>query len=150
MAFTRVTEFYVRNVLVAFMMASSLTALFNGTSFAFMEAKVFGIPLFFIGAFIVNLVIASDIRLAVYKLFRYDKRPDPRALWQVGIGALFFTVQLGFVEVFMRSWMAPELGGMPLYIVLSFMNAFLATVVYEELFYTAPEKVQAYKFKKLK
>lgn len=150
MLVARKVEHYVRNGLIAFMMASSLTALFNGTQFGFMEANVFGVSIFFIAAWMLNYVIADDIRMAVNKVFRYEKRPDPRALWQVGMGALFFTVQIGFVEVFMRSWMSADLGGMPLYIVFAFMNAFLITVVYEELFYEAPEKLQAYKFKKLK
>lgn len=150
MKVARVVEYYVRNVLIAFMMASSLTALFNGAHFEWMSTQIFGVSLFFIGAFAVNLLIANDVQRICAHVFRYEKRPDPRALWQVGIGALLFTVQLGFVEVFMRAWMAPELGGMPLYIVFSFMNAFLLTVIYEELFYEEPEKVQAYKFKKLK
>lgn len=146
----RVVEYYVRNVLIAFVMASSLTALFNGAHFNWMAVEVFGVSLFFVGAFFVNLVIADDIRHIFLRVFRYDKRPDPRALWQVGIGALLFTVQLGFVEVFMRAWMAPELGGMPLYVVFSFMNAFLLTVFYEEFFYEERENVHVYKFKKLK
>ncbi|MBS7345867.1 MAG: DNA polymerase I [Caryophanon sp.] len=150
MKVARIVEKYVRHVLIAFVMASSLTALFNGAHFEWMSVQVFGVSLFFIGAFAVNLLIADEVLRICVHVFRYEKRPDPRALWQVGIGALLFTVQLGFVEVFMRAWMAPELGGMPLYIVFSFMNAFLATVMYEELFYEEPEKVQAYKFKKLK
>lgn len=150
MKVARLVEYYVRNVLIAFVMASSLTALFNGAQFDWMAAEVFGVSLFFIGAFFVNLCIADDVRHVFLRVFRYDKRPDPRALWQVGIGALFFTVQLSVVEVFIPAWMAPTLGGMPLYIVFSFMNAFLMTVIYEELFYEAPENVQAYKFKKLK
>ena len=77
--------------------------------------------------------IAEDVRHSFKKVLKFDQRKDQRPIWQVGIGMIFFFSQVGAVEVFARNLMAFDLGGMPLYFVFSFMNAFLLTVIYEEL-----------------
>ena len=116
-------------------MATSLTALMQGAKFSFITVTVLGIPVFFIMMYFLCFSIATDVRLILKKVFWYDKRQDPRAIWQVGIGMLFFFAQVGFVEVFWRASMVYQLGGMPLYLVFAFMNAFMMTIIYEELFY---------------
>ena len=77
--------------------------------------------------------IAEDVRNSFKKVLKFEKRKDPRPIWQVGVGMIFFFSQVGAVEVFARNLMTYDLGGMPLYLVFSFMNAFLITVIYEEL-----------------
>jgi len=139
-------EFIFRHGLIAFIMAASITALMQGAKFSFVHASILGIPVFFIMMFILSAFISVDVRLSLKKVFWYDKRNDKRSIWQVGIGMLFFFAQVGLIEVFFRSLMSFQLGGMPLYIVFSFMNAFLLTVIYEELFY---KEERAFKFKKL-
>ena len=37
--------------------------------------------------------------------------------------------------VFSTELTQPKLGGMPLFLVFAFMNAFIMTVIYEEVFY---------------
>ena len=56
---------------------------------------------------------------------------------------LFYFTQVGFVEIFMRALMVPSLDGMPLYLVISFLNAFLMTVIYQEIFYDNKEQCEA-------
>ncbi len=43
--------------------------------------------------------------------------------------------QIGTVMVFSSELTQPELGGMPLFLVIAFMNAFIMTVIYEEIFF---------------
>ena len=140
-------EYGFRHVLIAFCMATSITALMQGAQFDFIDYDFFGVPLFFIVMFVLSLFIAVDVRLSFQKVLWYHKREDKRPIWQVGIGMLFFFTQVGAVEVFFRSLMPFQLGGMPLYLIFAFMNAFLLTVIYEELFY---QEEQSFKFKKLK
>lgn len=140
---------HIQNSLLAFIMAASITVWFKQAHFELVNAQLFHIPVVLIILFGVCLVIAEDVRDSFKKVLRFEQREDRLPLWQVGIGMLFFFAQIGFVEVFMRTWMAPRLDGMPLYIVFSFMNAFLATVIYQELFYKE-EQVKQFKFKKLK
>lgn len=141
----------IQNVLVAFAMACSVTAWFVMANFSFMTIEVFHVPVVWIALFIVCMTVAEDVRNAFKKVLWFEKRPDKRPIWQVGIGMILFIAQIGFVETFMRNWMGADLGGMPLYIIFSFMNAFLVTVVFEEIFYeqqvNEPEQV---KYKKLK
>lgn len=128
-------------------MAASITAWMQGAGFDFINVSILGIPLFFIIIFVLSTIIAKDVVGSFKKVLWYDKREDKRPIWQVGIGVMFFFTQVGAVEVFFRSLMQFQLGGMPLYLVFSFMNAFMLTVIYEELFYKG-ERV--YKYKKLK
>lgn len=139
-------EYIFRHGLIAFIMATSITALMQGAKFSFAYATILGIPVFFIVTFVLSAWIAVDVRLSLQKVFWYEKRNDKRPIWQVGIGMLFFFAQVGLIEVFWRGLMSFQLGGMPLYIVFSFMNAFLLTVIYEELFY---KEERTLKFKKL-
>ncbi|BDH62569.1 hypothetical protein MTP04_26990 [Lysinibacillus sp. PLM2] len=126
---------YFQNCLVAIMMACSVTALFSSTSFTWLKIEIFHIPLLFIFIFLLSLFISEEVRNSFKKVLKFDKRKDKRPIWQVGVGMIFFFVQVGLVEVFFRPLMGYDLGGMPLYIVFAFMNAFLATVIYEEIFY---------------
>ena len=126
---------YIQNSLIAFAMACSLSAWFTMANFSLMTVKIFNVPVIWLVLFIISLFVAEDIRRAFKKVLWFEKRDDKRPIWQVGIGAIFFITQISFVETFMRNWMTSDLGGMPLYIVFSFLNAFLLTVIYEEIFY---------------
>lgn len=138
----------IQQVLIAFIMASSVAALFNQTNFEWAKFGYFNISLLFIVIFIVSLIVAEDVRNSFKKVLWFDKREDKRPIWQVGIGMIFFFTQIGFVEVFARGFMQFDLGGMPLYCVFAFMNAFLLTVIYEEIFYVEEKTVvQTAKFK---
>lgn len=141
----------IQNVLLSFVMAASVSAWFTQAGFSIMNMEIFYIPIVLIVLFVACLVIAEDVRNSFKKVLWFDKRKDKRPIWQVGVGMIFFFVQIGFVEVFARNLMAYSLDGMPLYIVFAFMNAFLLTVIYEEIFYVE-EKVapKEFKFKKLK
>jgi len=131
---------YIQNSLVAIMMACSVTGLFNSTSFSWAKTEIIHIPILFILILIGSLLISEDVRNSFKKVLKFEKREDKRPIWEVGVGMIFFFVQVGLVEVFFRSLMTPDLGGMPLYIIFSFMNAFLATVIYEEIFYSSLSK----------
>ncbi|MER2106207.1 MAG: DNA polymerase I [Solibacillus sp.] len=138
----------IQNGLIAFIIASSVTALFNQTDFAWVTAGIFHISFLFIAIFAVSLVVAEDVRNSFKKVLWFDKREDKRPIWQVGIGMIFFFAQIGFVEVFARGLMPFNLSGMPLYCIFAFMNAFLLTVIYEEIFYVEDRTVvQTVKFK---
>lgn len=142
---------FIQNMLVAFIVATSLTALFQSTQFNWMNIQLFHIPIFFVMMFLIGLIIAEDIRYAFKKVLWFERRPNKRPIWQVGIGMIFYFTQVGFVEVFMRGLMQYQLGGMPLYLVISFLNAFLLTVIFEEIFYKEDRtSIEQYKFKKLK
>lgn len=142
---------FIQNTLLAFIMATSLTAWFQAAAFEFMKLELFHIPVFLIVIFTMSLVIAEDVRNSFKKVLWFEKRKDKRPIWQVGVGMIFYFTQVGFVEVFARSLMEPNMGGMPLYLVVSFMNAFLLTVIYEEIFYIEEkDMVEDFKFKKLK
>ena len=121
-------------------MAASVTVMFDQTTINFMKTEIFHIPVLLIIVFVLSLFIAEDVRNSFKKVLWYDKREDKLPIWQVGIGMIFFFSQIGFVEVFERGLMHYNLGGMPLYIIFSFMNAFLLTVVYQELYYKEPRK----------
>ncbi|MEK4230295.1 DNA polymerase I [Solibacillus sp. FSL H8-0538] len=142
---------WIQNTLLAFIMATSITALFNSTNFEWMKVGIFNISLLFIIMFGLSLFIAEDVRNSFKKVLWFEKRKDKLQIWQVGIGMIFYFTQVGFVEVFARILMKPELGGMPLYLVFAFMNAFLLTVIYQEIFYIEEKaSVEEFKFKKLK
>lgn len=126
---------WIQNLFIAIIMSTSLTALFRSTPYAMMKFEVYNIPILLLVMLILTLFIAEDVRNCFKKVFRYEKRDNKRAIWQVGVGMIFYFVQVGVVEVFFPSWMEAELGGMPLYLVITFMNAFLLTVIYEEIFY---------------
>ena len=87
-----------------------------------------------------SLIVAEDVRNSFKKVFHYEERKNKRSIWQVGVGMIFYFAQVGIVEVFFRSFMIYELGGMPLYLVFAFLNAFLMTVIYEEIFYKKETK----------
>ncbi|MER1999859.1 MAG: DNA polymerase I [Lysinibacillus sp.] len=142
---------FILNSLLAFAMASSVSAWFTMANFSVMSVVLFGVPVVWIALFIISFIVAQDVRDAFKKVLWYNKRADKRPIYQVGVGMILFFAQIGFVETFMTSWQSADLGGMPLYIVFSFMNAFLATVIFEEIFYVEekPESEQ-FKFKKLK
>ncbi|MED3661958.1 DNA polymerase I [Ureibacillus sp. FSL K6-8385] len=127
---------WIQNSLLAVVMACSVTALFYSTPYAWSKLEILHIPVLFIIVFPFSIIIAEDVRTSFKKVFRYEQRRNKRSIWQVGVGMIFYFAQVGIVEVFFRSWMEAELGGMPLYLVISFLNAFLLTVIYEEIFYT--------------
>ena len=131
-------------------MAASVSAWFTQADFSIMKIELFTIPVFFLIIYVLCLVIAEDVRDSFKKVLWFDKRRDKRPIWQVGVGMIFFFAQIGFVETFARELMPFNLGGMPLYIVFSFMNAFLLTVIYEEIFYVEDNSTEKYKFNKLK
>lgn len=131
-------------------MAASVSAWFIQADFSIMKIELFTIPVFFLIVYALCLVIAEDVRNSFKKVLWFDKRKDKRPIWQVGVGMIFFFAQIGFVETFARELMPFNLGGMPLYIVFSFMNAFLLTVIYEEIFYVEDNHPEKYKFNKLK
>ncbi|RND00516.1 DNA polymerase I [Lysinibacillus halotolerans] len=133
---------WIQNVLLAFIMSCSMTALFSSTPYFWMKLNIFHIPIVFIVVFCLTIGIAEDVRNSFKKVFKFEKRKDKRPIWEVGVGMIFFFSQVGFVEVFGRHLMGYELGGMPLYFVFAFMNAFLLTVIYEELFYPKQSKIQ--------
>ncbi len=128
---------YIQNCLVAIIMACSVTALFSSTSFSWAKIEILHIPILFIISFVGSLFITEDVRNSFKKVLKFEKRADKRPIWEVGVGMIFFFVQIGLVEVFFRSLMEPTLDGMPLYIIFAFMNAFLATVIYEEIVYSS-------------
>ena len=131
-------------------MAASVSAWFTQADFSIMKIELFTIPVFFLIVYALCLVIAEDVRNSFKKVLWFDKRKDKRPIWQVGVGMIFFFAQIGFVETFARELMPFNLGGMPLYIVFSFMNAFLLTVIFEEIFYVEDNNTEKYKFNKLK
>lgn len=126
---------WIQNVLVACIMASSMTALLSPITFYGVKIEVSYIPILFIVMFCITLSIAEDVRNSFKKVFKFEARKDKRPIWQVGVGMIFYFAQIGLIEVFFRSFMVYDLGGMPLYLVIAFLNAFLATVIYEEIFY---------------
>lgn len=147
----QMTNRWIQNVLVAFIMACSVTALFLSTSFSFVKIEIVHVPIMLIIMFCLAIIIAEDVRNSFKKVFKFEKRKDKRPIWQVGVGMIFYLTQVGLVEIFFRSLMTPNLGGMPLYLVFAFMNAFLLTVIYEEIFYKKERNIeQDFKFKKLK
>lgn len=132
-------------------MATSVTALFFQSNINFMKVEIFHIPIVFIVILILSLFIADDVRASFKKVLWYEKRKDKRPIWQVRIGMIFYFAQIGFVEVFARRLMPYDLGGMPMYVIIPFLNAFLLTVIFEEIFYEEKrDVVENYKFKKLK
>lgn len=126
---------WILNFLLAFIMACSMTALYSPTPYSWLKIEIYHLPILFIIMFALTFFIAQDVRNSFKKVFKFDKRKDKRPIWQIGIGMIFYFAQVGLVEVFCRSLMGYELGGMPLYLVFAFMNAFLLTVIYEEIFY---------------
>lgn len=141
----------IQNTLIAFIMATSVTALYFQSNFQFMKAEIFHIPVLFIAIFIVSLFVAEDVRNSFKKVLWFEKRKDKRPIWQVGIGMIFYFTQIGFVEVFARGLMPYDLAGMPMYVIIPFLNAFLLTVIFEEIFYDEKrDTVEQFKFKKLK
>lgn len=131
-------------------MATSVLAWFHQAQFDIVNYKLFNIPIFFVVLMACCFVIAEDVRNAFKKVLKFEERQEKRPIWQVGIGMIFFFTQIGFVELFARQLMPYNLDGMPLYIVFSFMNAFLLTVIYEEIFYKEEMLIDRYRFKKLK
>lgn len=124
---------WIQNILVACIMASSMTALLSPITFFDVKIEVSYIPIIFTIMFCITILIAEDVRNSFKKVFKFEQRKEKRPIWQVGVGMLFYFAQIGIVEVFFRSFMGYELGGMPLYLVIAFLNAFLATVIYEEV-----------------
>ena len=125
----------IQNILLAFMMSCSITSIFKATPYEWLKIELLHIPVIFIVMFGLSLFIVEDVRNSFKKVLKFEKRKDKRPIWQVGIGMIFYFSQVGLVEVFARSLMVHDLGGMPLYLVFAFMNAFLLTVIYEEIFY---------------
>ncbi|MCH7322371.1 DNA polymerase I [Solibacillus sp. MA9] len=141
----------IQNTLIAFIMATSVTALFFQSNLQFMKAEIYHIPVLFIVIFILSLFIAEDVRNSFKKVLWFEKRKDKRPIWQVGVGMIFYFTQIGFVEVFARGLMPYDLAGMPMYLIIPFLNAFLLTVIFEEIFYVEKrDTVEQVKFKKLK
>ncbi|QDP99734.1 DNA polymerase I [Lysinibacillus fusiformis] len=126
---------WLQNLGIACSMASLFTLFFRLTDFAWMTKSVYYIPVFFVVLFLLGLVIAEDVRKAFKKMFWYEKRKVKHPIWQVGVGFIFFLAQIGTVMVFSTELTQPELGGMPLFLVIAFMNAFIMTVIYEEIFF---------------
>ncbi|MGY3186707.1 membrane protease YdiL (CAAX protease family) [Lysinibacillus sp. TE18511] len=126
---------WLQNLGIACSIASLFTLFFRLSDFAWITKSVYHIPVFFVLLFLLSLVIAEDVRKVFKKLFWYEKRKVQRPIWQVGIGFIFFLAQIGTVMVFYSELTHPQLGGMPLFLVFAFMNAFILTVIYEEIFY---------------
>lgn len=126
---------WLQNLGIACSIASFFTLFFRVTEFEWVTKSVYHIPVFFVFVFMLGLVLAEDVRKTFKKLFWYEKRKDQRPIWQVGIGFIFFLAQIGAVMVFSTELTKLELGGMPLFLVFAFMNAFIMTVIYEEIFY---------------
>ena len=142
---------WILNSLLAVAMASSISAWFYMADFAVMNLEVFYVPVVWGILFIASLIVAEDVRNSFKKVLWYNKRKDKRPIWQVGVGMILFVAQVGIVETFARGWMEANLGGMPLYLIFSFMNAFLLTVIFEEIFYVEEARdPEQFKFKKLK
>lgn len=133
---------WLQNLGIACIIASLLTLFFRLSEFSWMTRTVYHIPVFFVSIFLVSIVIADDVRNLFKKLFWYEKRKVQRPIWQVGIGFIFFLAQISTVMVFGQELTQPQLGGMPLFLVFAFMNAFILTVIYEEIFYR-PVKIKA-------
>ncbi|WP_274307700.1 DNA polymerase I [Solibacillus daqui] len=141
----------IQNTLIAFIMATSVTALFFQSNLQFMKVEIYHIPVLFIVIFILSLFVAEDVRNSFKKVLWFEKRKDKRPIWQVGVGMIFYFTQIGFVEVFARGLMPYDLAGMPMYLIIPFLNAFLLTVIFEEIFYDEKrDTVEQVKFKKLK
>lgn len=132
--------------MIAFIMASSVTVLYSTVDVSWLHVQIWNIPILFVIFFIASLAVANDVRQSFQKVLWYQKRKDKLPIWQVGIGMLFYFSQVGFVELFMRDLMIYKLDGMPLYLVFSFFNAFLATVIFQEIFYF-DKKSYEYKIK---
>ena len=129
-------------------MATSVTALFYQTNLSFMKVEIYHIPVLFIVILLLSAFIAEDVRNSFKKVLWFEKREDKRPIWQVGVGMIFYFAQIGFVEVFARGLMQYDLGGMPMYIIIPFLNAFLLTVIFEEIFYKEEKNsVHVVKFK---
>jgi len=126
---------WLQNLGIACSIASLLTLFFRLSDFEWMTKSVYHIPLFFVSIFLVSIIIANDVRNLFKKLFWYEKRKVKRPIWQIGIGFIFFLAQISAVMVFSKELTQPQLGGMPLFLVFAFMNAFILTVIYEEIFY---------------
>lgn len=133
----------IQNVMIAFIMATSVTSLYNKIQIEWIHVQLFNIPIFFLALFILCLFIASDVRNSFKKVLWYEKRKDKLPIWQVGIGMLFYFTQVGFVETFARNLMNASLDGMPLYLIISFLNAFLITVIYQEIFYVERKQLSS-------
>ena len=131
----------IQNTLIAFIMASSVTAWYHNSPLDWLQICIFNIPVMWIVLFIFSFFVANDVRYAFQKVLWYEKRSDKLPIWQVGIGMLFYFTQVSIVEIFMRPLMEPTLDGMPLYLVISFLNAFLLTVIYQEIFYVKKQQV---------
>jgi hypothetical protein len=131
----------IQNTLVAFVMASSIMAWYTKIPYAWLHIEVFHIPVLWMLLFVASMFVANDVRTSFQKVLWFQKREDPLPIWQVGIGMIFYFAQIAFVEQFMREWMHATLGGMPLYIVISFINAFLCTVIYQEIFYVKKKEL---------
>ncbi len=126
---------WLQNLGIACSIASLLTLFFRLSDFAWMTKSVYHIPVFFVSIFLVSIIIANDVRNLFKKLFWYEKRKVKRPIWQVGIGFIFFLAQISVVMVFSKELTQPQLGGMPLFLVFGFMNAFILTIIYEEIFH---------------
>ena len=126
---------WLQNLGIACSIASLLTLFFSLSDFAWMTKSVYHIPVFFVSIFLVSIIIANDVRNLFKKLFWYEKRKVKRPIWQVGIGFIFFLAQISVVMVFSKELTQPQLGGMPLFLVFGFMNAFILTIIYEEIFH---------------
>ncbi|MFJ7980779.1 DNA polymerase I [Lysinibacillus xylanilyticus] len=125
----------LQNLGIACIVASLFTLFFRLSDFTWITKSVYHIPVFFVILFLLGLIIAEDVREIFKRIFLYEKRKVKRPLWQVGIGFIFFLAQIGTVMVFNTELTHPQLGGMPLFLVFAFMNAFILTVIYEEIFY---------------
>lgn len=126
---------WLQNLGIACSIASLFTLFFRLSDFAWITKSVYHIPVFFVILFLLSLVIAEDVRKIFKKIFWYEKRKVKRPIWQVGIGFIFFLAQISVVMVFDTELTHPKLGGMPMFLVFAFMNAFILTVIYEEIFY---------------
>lgn len=142
---------WILNSLLAIAMASSVSAWFTMADFVIMDWRIFTVPVVWGILYIACLFVVEDVRESFKKVLWYEKRKDKRPIYQVGVGMILFFAQVGIVETFARGLMEANLGGMPLYLIFSFMNAFLMTVIFEEIFYVEEVRdAETYKFKKLK
>ena len=93
----------IQNILIAFIMATSVTALFYQANIQFMKIELFHIPVLFVVIFALSAFIAEDVRNSFKKVLWFDKRKDQRPIWQVGIGMIFYFAQIELVMIYRTS-----------------------------------------------
>ena len=87
----------------------------------------------FVCIFLISIIIADDVRNLLRNYFGMKKKGQASYLASWNWLNLLLA-QISTVMVFNQELTYPQLGGMPLFLVFAFMNAFILTVIYEEVF----------------